>query len=83
VSSEKDWLVIVTSDMLKMDEIFGRVCKTMEGSYIHRDLNIPYMIIKSSKKKIENIKQWLIILGMTDYDYIGKVNWIDRRDLET
>lgn len=82
MSKWEDYLVILAENQIILEAIFSKLATTLEGAYIHRDAVIPYMIIKSSKLKLGRIKDWLIILGTTDKKYIGKVNWIDRKDLE-
>jgi len=82
MSKWEDYIIILAENQEILDDIWVRLGQTLEGSYIHKDGVIPYMIIKSTKNKLDAIRQYLILLEVTDKKFVGKLNFIDRVDLK-
>lgn len=74
-------LAVVCSDMTVMKEFIGRTSNFFVGSNVISYDDIPFLIVKGKKERIETLKTFLFLISILEKEFIGKILWFERDDL--
>lgn len=78
---EKNFIVVIADSMEIMNDFLERCANSLEGCEIKTDNRIPFVVIRSDNSvKMDRMRQYITILMIRDF--LGRITFLDRKDLE-
>jgi len=78
---KKDFLVIICPNMELVKEFLERTAQSLLGCEIITYPNIPFIVVKSSVKRIEDLKTYVFLISILEKEFINNIVWLERSDL--
>ena len=78
---KKDFLVIICPNMELVKEFLERTAQSLLGCEIITYPNIPFIVVKSSVKRIEDLKTYIFLISILEKEFINNIVWLERSDL--
>lgn len=78
---KKDFLVIIFSSMGLVKEFLERTAQSLLGCEIITYPNIPFVVVKSSEKRIKDLKTYVFLVSILEEEFISNIVWLEKSDL--
>jgi len=78
---KKDFLVIICPNMELVKEFLERTAQSLLGCEIITYPHIPFIVVKSSVKRIEDLKTYVFLISILEKEFINNIVWLERSDL--